>query len=244
MTFARCFTAGLLILVAMTSSNAEELKLTAHDGKIVFATFSKASAGNDKIVLLFHQARSNRHEYDPIVPPINQAGFDTLAIDQRSGGSMWGKENQTVKVAGKSTDYVRAFADLQAAVDWAVAKNYKTIVTVGSSYSAALNFFLAKRNSDKITAMASFSPGEYLSGKWRVAKAANGLQMPVYVTSGADAKELQRVDDILKHAKVKQLTRHKPTAGVHGASTLRKDRNSKGYQANLTHFLTFLKSLK
>ena len=225
------------------------LKLKAADGNAVFATFTAAAPANDKIVLLFHQARSNRHEYDTIIAEINKAGFDTLATDQRSGGPMWDEQNLTVKANGKSTEYPDAFPDLQASVDWAVTKQdgkpkYKTIVTVGSSYSAALNFILAKKNGNKITAFASFSPGEYLGRKWSVAASAKGLEMPVYVTSGSDADELQRADDILKNAGLKKLTRHKPTTGVHGASTLRKDRNPKGYEENLKHFLAFLKSVK
>ncbi len=232
------------LLFAMTLSiNAEEIKLTATDGKPIFGTFTAAKASNDKIVLLFHQARSNRHEYDTVAPVINKAGFDTLAIDQRSGGPMWGEVNQTVEAAGKSTEYAEAYPDLQAAVDWAVSKKYKTIITVGSSYTAALNFHLAKKNSDHITAMASFSPGEYLGKDLSVAKAARGLKLPVYVTSGSQSDELQRADDILKNANIKQLTRHRPKTGVHGASTLRKDRNPKGYQENLTHFMQFLNSL-
>jgi len=243
MSISTMLSACFLLFAMTVTLDAKEIKLTATDGKPIFGTFTAAKANNNKIVLLFHQARSNRHEYDTVAPVINKAGFDVLRIDQRSGGPMWGEENQTVNAAGKSTEYAETFPDLQAAVDWAVSKKYKTIITVGSSYSAALNFHLAKRNSDHITAMASFSPGEYLGRGWSVAKAAKGLKMPVYVTSGSQNDELKRADDILKNANIKQLTRHHPKVGVHGASTLRKDRNPKGYQENLAHFMKFLNSL-
>ncbi len=244
MKFLTTLTICLLIPTMSQSIQAEEVKLTTADHQNVFGTFTAAKANNDKIVLLFHQARSNRHEYDTVAPVINKAGFDTLRIDQRSGGPMWGEENQTVKAAGKSTEYAEAYPDLQAAVDWAVSKKYKKIITVGSSYTAALNFHLAKRNSDHITAMASFSPGEYLGKNLSVAEAARGLKLPVYVTSGSQSDELKRADDILKNANIKQLTRHRPQAGVHGASTLRKDRNPKGCQENLADFMAFLESVK
>lgn len=234
----------LQALQIFSKKTAEVVKLSTSDNKSVFGSLNKAKEKNDKIVLLFHQARSNRHEYDPIFPLINKEGFDTLAIDQRSGGRMWGKENLTVKANGKSTDYASALPDLQAAVDWAVKRKYKTIITVGSSYTAALNFVLAKQNSNKISAIASFSPGEYLGKKWSVAKEAKGLTMPVYVTSGSAKKEIQMANDILKNAQLKQLTRHKPSSGVHGASTLREKRNPKGYKANREDFMKFLKLQK
>ena len=238
--FALC----LLSLLVPLNACASDVKLKTSDGRVVYGDFKQAKPNNDRIVLLFHQARSNRHEYDPIAPAINKIGFDTLAIDQRSGGNMWGETNQTVAAAGNSTGYTEAFPDLQAAVDWAVAKKYKTIVTVGSSYSSALNFFLAKKNADKITAMASFSPGEYLGGgEWTVANAAKGLKMAVYVTSASSDQERASVDAIVSEAGIKRLTRAKPTSGVHGASTMRRDRNPRGYQENLAHFIAFLKSL-
>ncbi len=243
MNMTAIISTSLLVIAMTVTAKAEEMKLTATDGKPIWGTFTAAKPNNDKIVILFHQARSNRHEYDPVVPVINKAGYDTLRIDQRSGGTMWGKENQTVKAAGRSTEYVEAYPDLQAAVDWAVSKKYKNIITVGSSYSAALNFHLAKRNSDHITAIACFSPGEYLGRDWSVAKAAIGLKIPVYVTSGSQSDELQRLDDIVNHANIQHLTRHRAKMGVHGASTLRKDRNPGGYQENLAHFMKFLESL-
>ncbi len=243
MKFLITFTICLLIPAMSQSIRAEEVELTTSDHQKVFGTFTAAKANNDKIVLLFHQARSNRHEYDTVAPLIIDAGYDTLRIDQRSGGPMWGEENQTVKAAGKSTEYAEAYPDLQAAVDWAVSKKYKTIITVGSSYTAALNFHLAKRNREHIAAIACFSPGEYLGEDMSVAEAARGLKLPVYVTSGSQSDELKRADDILKNAQIKQLTRHRPKTGVHGVSTLRKDRNPKGYQENLAHFMQFLRSL-
>ncbi len=239
-------TTFVLLLTITLSANAQDLKLTTSDNKIVFGICNPAQSKrkSDKIVILFHQARSNQNEYDPIYRLINKEGFDTLTIDQRSGGKMWKHHNRTVVRNGKSTDYASALPDLQAAVDWAVNKKYKTIITVGSSYTAALNFVLAKQNSDKISAIASFSPGEYLGRSWTVSNEAKGLTMPVYVTSGSAKQEIQSADGILNKANLKNLTRHKPSHGVHGASTLREDRNPRGYKENLAHFLKFLKSVK
>lgn len=224
----------------MSDANDGAVTLTAADDVKVFGTLSTAKEDNDRIILLFHQARSNRHEYDPIAPQLNELGFDTLAIDQRSGGTMWEHDNETVKALGDSTEYLYALPDLQAAVDWAVEKNYKTIVTVGSSYSAALSFILAKSNADELTAIASFSPGEYLGKPDLVKDAAAEVKLPVYVTAGAEEDEQSRVDEVLSRTDADKIVRHKPTAGVHGASTLREDKNEAGAAENFAEFKAFL----
>ncbi len=227
-------------LGAAQNPTGEELALSANDGERFFATYVRATAGNDKIALLFHQAGSNRHEYDPIVPVLKSLGFDTLATDQRSGGQGWGYPNRTVSKRGRSSSYAQAYADLQGALDWAVARGYRTIVAVGSSYSASLVIVLAGANPGKLSALASFSPGEYFSDKNRIKKAAASVSIPFYVTAGSQQKEELRVDEVLSRASGVNVRRRRASAGVHGVSTMRKDRNPAGYQRNLEQFKAFL----
>ncbi len=225
-------------------ARGEEITVQAKDGQKVFGTYMQAKATNDRVILLYHQAKSNRHEYAPITPELNKLGFDTLAIDQRSGGEMWGHTNETVKARGQSTSYVEAYPDLQASVDWAVNKKYKTIVCVGSSYSAALNFLLAKDNDGKLTAIASFSPGEYLGKKDLVKDAAKQVKIPVYVTAGSTKEEEARVDEVLSKMESKEkVVCHKAGHGVHGASTLREDKNKEGAKENFDQFKKFLQKI-
>ncbi len=222
------------------NTSGNELTLSASDKEKLFGTFTQTEPGSRKIILLFHQAASNRHEYDPIIPHLLAAGFDTLAIDQRSGGERWGHANKTVDSGWGSTTYPEAYPDLQGALNWAVKQGYSKIVSIGSSYSASLNIVLAADNPDKLTAIASFSPGEYLVDKDRVKTAAAKVTIPFYVTAGASAKEQALVDVVLSHARGKGIERHRAAQGVHGASTLRQDRNPEGYRKNLDHFLDFL----
>lgn len=156
---------------------------------------------------------------------------------------MWGHDNQTVNAHGKSTEYLYALPDLQAAVDWAVAKKYKTIVTVGSSYTAALNFVLAKENADKLTAMASFSPGEYLGTTDLVKNAAAAVKIPIYVTADSSSSEQDNIDEVLSKTESDKIVRYKPQHGVHGVSTLRTDKNQDGAEENFAEFSKFLSSL-
>ncbi len=239
--FLMCL-AVLLVLLPGLALAGKPVTLHAADGVSVFGTFARAAAENDKIILLFHQARANRHEYDAVVPDLNRAGFDTLAIDQRSGGDLFGGHNQTVTKLGKSVDYIDAMPDLEAALAWAQARHYKTIVVVGSSYSSALAIVLAARHPKAISAVASFSPGEYYKDKNLIKNAAARLSMPLYITTDPD--EEGNVTEVLSKAHGDNITHYKPVAGVHGASTLVQSRDPKGYQANLKSFLDFLNAIK
>ena len=232
-----------MTLLMNASLSAKTLELPTADKALVVADLERSKAKNTRVALLFHQAGSNRHEYDPIAPALRKLGFDTLALDQRSGGRMWGQTNATVDKRGRSTSYLEALPDLEAAVAWAAAKGYKTILCVGSSYSAALNFLLAAKHK-AVSAIASFSPGEYLPDKGMVGKAAAALKLPIYVSAGSSPREEQRLDLVLKRRKGNQgVTRHRAKHGVHGASTLRADRNPKGATENLKHFLDFAAGL-
>ena len=235
--------AGFL-LIALLSGRAvarEPLTLHAADKVTVYGTLSKARAENDKVLLLFHQAHASRHEYDALIARFNQLGYDTLAIDQRSGGDLFGGHNQTVQTLGKSADYLDAAPDLDAALAWARGRHYGTIVAVGSSYSSALVILLAARHPAGLTAIASFSPGEYFDDKDLIKNAAAKVTVPFYITTDPD--EADNVADVLRKAHGDNIIHYQPEAGVHGASTLVEARDPAGYAANLESFEDFLRKV-
>ena len=125
-------------------------------------------------------------------------------------------------------------------MQWAQSHGYQTIVTVGSSYSSSLNILLARDEPQTVTALASFSPGEYIQGQPDLIKqAAARVQQPFYVTTPAE--ESARVDEVLSLAHGDNITRYRPAVGVHGASTLVRERNPDGAAANLADFSRFLR---
>lgn len=237
----KILTSGLVLLAPGLVLAGTPLTLQAADGVNVFGTLTRAAADNDKLILLFHQARANRHEYDAVVLAMTTLGFDSLAIDQRSGGDLFGGHNQTVAKLGKSADYLDAMSDLAAALAWARAHHYQRIVTVGSSYSAALVIVLAAQHPDEISAVASFSPGEYFKDKNLIKNAAGKVRVPLYITTGPD--EEANVAEVLSKAHGNNITRYQPAAGVHGASTLVESRDPKGHEANMKSFLDFLRPI-
>ncbi|PTS86603.1 alpha/beta hydrolase [Sphingomonas sp. HMWF008] len=214
--------------------------LKAKDGVNVYARLYLAE--NPKaVILLFHQAGSSKDEYATIAPRLVAAGYTALAIDQRSGGGLYGPNETAAHVTGKS-DYLDAAQDLQAAVDWAQTQNLPVVVW-GSSYSASLVFPLAVKNVGKIKGLLAFSPGEYFADKHLVAAAAARLTVPVYVTSAPDAEEVAAAKAITDALPPGLATRYVPTEGVHGAATLIAAKDPKGAETNWLPVLSFLKKV-
>lgn len=219
----------------------QTVTLQAADKVAVHGVLSQATPHNDKVLLLFHQARASHHEYDSLIPRFNQLGYDTLAIDQRSGGDLFGGHNRTVQTLGRSTGYLAAAPDLDAALAWARSRHYGTIVAVGSSYSSSLVILLAARHPAGLTAIASFSPGEYFDDTDRVKNAAAEVGVPFYITT--DPAEAGNVSEVLSKAHGDNIVHYRPKAGVHGASTLVAARDPAGHAANLASFERFLRDV-
>jgi dienelactone hydrolase len=231
----------LALLLPVLGFASEPVALHSSDAVTVHATLTQAAPPNDKLLLLFHQARASRHEYDSLIARFNQLGYDTLAIDQRSGGDLFGGHNETVQALGKSADYLDAAPDLDAALAWARRQHYGKIVAVGSSYSSALVILMAAKHPQGLTAIASFSPGEYFNDKNLIKNAAAQVTIPLYITTDPD--EAANVTDVLRKAHGSNIVHYQPKNGVHGASTLVEARDPKGCAANLKSFEQFLRRM-
>lgn len=231
-----------LSFFAIATAQAQPLTFTASDGVTVHAEYRGSKDHSKPLILLFHQAGSNLHEYDTIAPRLIQLGFDTLAVDQRSGGDAYEQSNLTAAAVKGSRSYLEALKDLEAALQWA-SQNGTKILVWGSSYSSSLVFVLAAQNPEKISALLSFSPGEYFSSKHFVRDAAAKVKVPVFVTSSSDADEISAAKAIVSAVKSTSKTQHIPEQGTHGSSTLRPDRNP-GAAGNWRAVEVFLASLK
>ena len=195
----------------------------------VFGTHLAAGMPRSRgTILLFHMADSNRAEYAPIAPELARLGFDSLAIDQRSGGDAWGQRNQTASLLARDPGYRAALPDLQAALAWARQRDATGLVLAwGSSYSAALIFLLAAQAGEGVSALLAFSPGEYL-GNPPVRASAAMVRCPVFVTNAADAEEAATAGALLVAVRGAPKRQYRPTIGVHGSAALRVDRNPRG----------------
>src|SRR5581483_10729382 len=192
---------------ARASPGPEPLTLKAHDGVLISALVYEATQPKG-IILLFHQGDSSKAEYATIAPKLAAAGYTALAIDQRSGGSLYGP-NETASRLGKPATYEDAKADLVAALDWALPQHLPVILW-GSSYSAALVFEVAAENAGEVSAVVAFSPGEYLKDGGSVAGAAAKVRVPIYVTSSPDIEEVRAARAILAASPSQVKTQYVP----------------------------------
>jgi alpha-beta hydrolase superfamily lysophospholipase len=219
---------------------AESLTFKAADGVVVHGDAVAAEGPARGVILLFHQAGSNHLEYAPIAPKLAKLGWTSLAIDQRSGGDLFGGHNQTVEQVGGVASFEAALPDLEAALVFARSRwPGQPIIAWGSSYSAALVFILAARHAGEIDGVMAFSPGEYLTGL-SVAQAAAKVSVPVYVTSAADPAEERAAKDILQASPADIKLQFLPSHGAHGSSTLREDSDPAGYGQNWQSVEAFL----
>ena len=236
----RAISTALALLLASPAVAQTAFTVKASDGVVVHGASYAPSGSPVAVVLLFHQAGSNRGEYAPTAPVLAQQGYLALAIDQRSGGRMWGRDNETALEAGGDPGYVAALPDLEAAL----AHARKTwpglpVAVWGSSYSASLVFLLAARHPGEISALLAFSPGEYFGGR-RVAEAAAQVRAPVFVTSASSPAEIAAAKSIIAASPAPFKQQYKPKIGEHGSSTLREDSDPAGAKDNWTAVKGFL----
>ncbi len=236
-------------LMPATMQESKTITFASKDGLPITADLYMAHPKSAPLIILFHQARWSRGEYVEIAPKLNLMGFNCLAVDLRSGGEVNGIKNQTFEAAEKalkSTNYVDAYQDIEAAVDYAgkyLAEG--KLIIWGSSYSSALVLRYAGENPDKIDAVLAFSPGEYFrnqgkSATW-ISEAAAHINKPVFITSAKGEKKAwwQIYEAIPAENKTWFLPE---TAGNHGSRALwSKFPDSRMYWQAVEKFLNSIK---
>ena len=216
----------------------EPVLIRASDGVIVHGLDYRAARPRG-VVLLFHQAGSSKAEYNEIAARLIDRGFNALAIDQRSGGNLFGI-NETIQALGRSTDYAAARPDLDAALNWAKGEQLP-IILWGSSYSAGMALELAADHPGEIAGVMAFSPGEYRDKSNGVAAAAARLDLPIYVTAEKTPEEARAAKALLAASPSRDKVYATPRkAGVHGSSTLIPARNPEGAEENWKSVDAFL----
>ena len=234
-----------IIPLSLFSNQIDIITFPSKDGINITAREYIKNPLENPFIILFHQAGWSHGEYIEIAPKLNRMGFNCLAIDQRSGGEVNGIENQTFNAAKnkvKSTTYIDAYVDMQAALDFVLMKfNPKKLIIWGSSYSAALSFKLGAENTDKVDGVLSFSPGEYFAklGKSKsfITESAKELRCPVFITSAKNEKP--KWESIYKAISSVDKTYFLPnTKGNHGSRALwEKFDDSKDYWKAVKSFL-------
>jgi pimeloyl-ACP methyl ester carboxylesterase len=164
------------------------IQFESEDGLLITADHYH-SKNTATTIVLCHQAGWSRGEYREIAPKLNALGFNCLAIDQRSGSTVNGVTNETAIRAldeGKSTAYIDAKQDINAAIAKVKELYGNKVILWGSSYSSALALIVATENQD-VEQVLSFSPGEYL-GAVKVGESITTLNKPAFLASAKNER--------------------------------------------------------
>lgn len=225
--------------------NGETVHFTSSDGLKITVDLYMTADIKAPFIILYHQAGYSRGEYRSIAPKLNKLGFNCMAVDQRSGNEVNGVINETAKEAkklNKPTEYLDAIPDIEAAylyVKHSIKPN--KIIVWGSSYSAAIVFFLGSAHYNGINGVLAFSPGEYfkINGK-EIQSYAAKLNCPVFVASAKDEyKSWKGIYAAVKKDKYSFLPNNN---GKHGSKALWSDNNgNQEYWKAVTGFLNRLK---
>jgi len=175
------------------------------------------------VIVLCHQAWFNKFEYEGIAQKLNDKGFNCIAIDQRSGGRIANMVNETKLRAiekNKPTEYLDAEQDIIAAVNYAFHKYNRPVILWGSSYSSTLALYIGIEN-DKVGAVVSFSPGNYLAEqKGSLIEKLSDFDKPMFITSSK--KEIPDIKELLTEMKLNegQIFFEPNGDGYHGSRAL------------------------
>lgn len=235
----------LIILFVSNSYSKETFEIQSLDGLEI--TIDKYQIDDiSPIIILFHQAGWSRGEYKEIAPKLNKLGFNCLAVDQRSGGSVHNIANETNKRAlekNLQVTYTDAMQDMVGVLKYVRIK-YKDlkIIAWGSSYSSALILKIAGDSPELCDAVLSFAPGEYFVklGKaedW-ITKSAKNISCPVFITSAKDEhKQWKDIYTVIPEGK-KHMFLPK-TRGNHGSRALWEQfSDSEDYWKEVKSFLS------
>lgn len=190
-------------------------------------------------VLLCHQAGYSRGEYKDTALEFLKLGFSCVAIDQRSGNEVNGVINETSFIAKQrklKTNYIDAIQDIESAIDYIHELNgHQPIILVGSSYSATLALLIGDK-SEKVKAIAAFSPGEYYKSI-DVKNTIKNISKPTFVTSSKD--EISKLKELISLIDSDFITHFEPKVeGAHGSRALWKSTSgNKFYWEAFSNFL-------
>lgn len=250
---------GLFLIVFMACRHNHDIakaKVSDLSREVTFYTADSIAVTGDlyevhkeaAVILLFHQAGSNaKGEYGSIIPRLTAAGYNVLAIDQRSGGQLYGSYNRTVAHFSKHTySYCDAYADLERALDFVIEQGFSgNKILWGSSYSAALVIQLANRRQDDVAAVLAFSPAS--GGPMQECRSElyfETLKLPMLLLRPEKEMEIESVKQQFDLALRYKHKTYVAANGVHGSSMLVEARTESDVKAHWDAVLSFIEKVE
>lgn len=213
----------LLVNVCGNLFSQKKVEFTSKDGILITADLYETENEESDYIILLHQAGYSRGEFKEIGSKLIKLGYNCLALDLRIGDEVNFVTNETsarLKTKAKRYTMLDTKLDLDAGIEYLLAKTDSPRITVfGSSFSASIALIAAKEDP-RITAAIAFSPGEFFEPELSVNKSIVGLTKPVYVA--CPRSEYVYVEKLLSNVSKDNLTFFSPERGdgLHGAKTL------------------------
>lgn len=224
-----------------SKSGPEKVEFPSLDSLLITANIYEIDP-ESPVILLCHQARFNKYEYEGIAQQLNNLGFNCIAIDQRSGGPIVDNPNETTLRAlekGKPIDYLDAEQDIIAAINYTSERYNQPVILWGSSYSSTLALYIGLKN-ENVSAIVSFSPGNYFAEqKGSLIESLPDLQKPFFITSSN--YEIQFIEELLQNVELQdnQVWFKPQGEGHHGSRALWKSQaEGDEYWDAIEEFLT------
>lgn len=234
------------LLIAVTAiAKTQEVSFETSDGVQVYGDIYRSADGdNAPVILLFHQGGSDaRGEYTQIAIRLMDNGYNVLAIDQRTGGDRFGGGNRTMEgLHGQEFGYCDAYPDLEAALNYVREAGFDGRLAIwGSSYSAALSFQLAVKNSDEVSALLGFSPSSGAAlAECSLLPYLSQIDVPTLALRPQSEFEIESVQAQMKEFEAQGIQTYVANPGVHGSSMLNADRVGESTEAAWAVVLEFL----
>lgn len=140
------------------------------------------SSDDNPYIILFHREGSSRGEFETIADRFVKMGYNCLAVDMRNGDSFGFINNKTAaRAKAQNIDYgTKAELDILAAIDFVTQISSESIILLGSSYSATLCLKVASVN-ERIMAVMTFSPGDFLRPVTTLKELLGSIDKPVFI---------------------------------------------------------------
>lgn len=180
---------------AQTDVSPERVQVVAADGLELIGDYHIAPAESESgpAVLLLHMLGSERSAWEPLIPPLVEAGYHVLAVDMRGHGE-----------TGGSSDWSAAETDVQTWLDWLRGRpsvDGDGVSVVGASIGSNLALLGCVHDTGCVTVIA-LSPGLDYRGVQPLSALTEGLaeRSVLLVASHGDTYSADSVKELAANA--------------------------------------------
>ncbi len=231
-TYAIILIAFLVILFFPYTASAQLMRKShvnfyAPDSLLISADLYVSHKLNPYIILL-HQEKSCKAEFDSVAPRFIKMNYNCLAVDLRSGDNLGFYKNETAQRAREGGYYhslMDAILDIEGAVNYLSQFGEENINLFGSASSASLALIYG-RDNPKVRAVVAFSPGEYFSPEYEIKTVLNNYPKPVFIgCTPAEFEYLSDIEGFPEHDKV--IFKPSTGKGLRGTAALLSENTSR-----------------